>query len=384
MQNIVSGIYNVGATNKELDMFESQYSVKNGMEYNSYLIVDEKVVLFETIDEALTDKWLENIATVLGDRKIDYLVISHMEPDHSANIMKIKQMYKDVIIVGNVKTFQFMSQFFNRAFEENILVVKEGDVLDVGAHKLQFINAPMCHWPEVIMTYDSTSKILFSADAFGKFGANDVKDNWDDEARRYYYNIVGKYGVQVQSLLKKVSALDIQIICPLHGNVLTENLSHYISLYDTWSKYESEVEGVFIAYTSVYGNTRKACEKLAIMLSAKGIQVEICDLSRSDSSWNLEKAFKYSKIVFATTTYNAGIFPPMEDFLHHIKAKNMQNKKIGIIENGTWVPMAGKGILEILNSLKNLQILEPMVTIKSALNDVSQTKLEELADSLSK
>ena len=383
---ISKDILYIGADDKDLDLFESQYIVPNGMAYNSYLIKDEKIAIMDTIDERKTDEWINNLEKALGDIKPDYLIVSHLEPDHAYNIENIVKKYPEIKIVGNDKIFTFISQFFEIPnLEQRKIVVKEGDTLNLGKHILQFIMAPMVHWPEVMMEYEQTEKILFSADAFGKFGTLDTDEEWDCEARRYYFNIVGKYGVQVQNLLKKVATLDVKTICPLHGPILKENLEHYINKYNIWSAYKPETEGVFIACSSIYGHTLEAAKKLEKMLKEKGIKkVALTDLTREDMAEAVEDAFKYDKIILASSSYNAGIFPPMETFLNHLKCKNYQNRKIGIIENGTWAPSAGKCIKETLSQMKNIEIIEPMVTIKSKLNIDSEKQLENLVTNILK
>ena len=384
--NISEDILYIGADDKGIDLFESQYKVPNGISYNSYLIKDEKVAIMDTIDRRKTEEWLENLEKALTGREPDYLVISHLEPDHAYNIENIAKRYPKMKLVGNEKTFTFIPQFFNiENLEERKIVVKEGDILDLGKHKLQFIMAPMVHWPEVMVEYEKTEKILFSADAFGKFGTLDTEEKWDCEARRYYFNIVGKYGIQVQALLKKASTLDIQTICPLHGPILKENLSYYINKYDIWSSYKAEDDGIFIACSSIYGNTLEAAKHLKKVLEEKGAKkVELADLTRDDMAEAIEDAFRYDKIILASSSYNLGLFPPMEHFLNSLKGKNYQNRKIGIIENGTWAPSAGRCIKEIISQMKNIEVIEPMVTIKSTLNDESQKQLIELADNILK
>lgn len=382
--NISKDIIYIGADDKDLDLFESQYIVPNGISYNSYVIKDEKIAIIDTIDRRKTEEWLENLEKALQGRIPDYLVISHLEPDHAYNIENIARKYQNMTIVGNEKTFAFIPQFFNiDNLEERKLVVKEGDILDLGKHKLQFIMAPMVHWPEVMVEYEQTEKILFSADAFGKFGALDTEEDWDCEARRYYFNIVGKYGIQVQALLKKASTLDIKTICPLHGPILKEDLEHYINKYDIWSSYKPEDDGVFIACSSIYGNTLEAVKQLKEILEEKGVKIVILtDLARDDMAEAIEDAFRYDKIIIASSSYNLGLFPPMEHFLNALKGKNYQSRKIGIIENGTWAPSAGKCMKEIVSQMKNLEVIEPMVTIKSTLNDESKKQLIELANNI--
>ena len=380
---ITDSILYVGVDDKDLDLFESQYVVPNGVSYNSYVILDEKVTLMDTVDQRATKEWLENLDAVLEGRTIDYLVVSHMEPDHAANAKTLIDKFPNMKIVGNAKTFAMMSQFFDVDLTGRSVVVKEGDTLNLGAHTLQFIMAPMVHWPEVMVTYEQSEKILFSADGFGKFGALDVEESWACEARRYYFNIVGKYGAQVQALLKKAATLDIKMICPLHGPILKENLAFYIDKYNTWSSYEPEDEGVFVAYASIHGNTAEAAKEFVEMLRKNGAEkVVIADLSREDMAEAVEDAFRYSKLVVAAASYDAGVFPCMEDFLHHLEAKNYQKRTVGIIENGSWAPSAAKQMKAILEGMKNITICEPVVTIKSTLNETSRKAMEELAKEL--
>lgn len=380
---ITDSILYVGVDDKDLDLFESQYVVPNGVSYNSYVILDEKVTLMDTVDQRATKEWLENLHAVLEGRTIDYLVVSHMEPDHAANAKTLIEKFPNMKIVGNAKTFAMMSQFFDVDLTGRSVVVKEGDTLNLGAHTLQFIMAPMVHWPEVMVTYEQSEKVLFSADGFGKFGALDVEESWACEARRYYFNIVGKYGAQVQALLKKAATLDIKMICPLHGPILKENLAFYIDKYNTWSSYEPEDEGVFVAYASIHGNTAEAAKEFVEMLRKNGAEkVVIADLSREDMAEAVEDAFRYSKLVVAAASYDAGVFPCMEDFLHHLKAKNYQKRTVGIIENGSWAPSAAKQMKAILEGMKNITICEPVVTIKSTLNETSRKAMEELAKEL--
>ncbi len=381
--DITNDIKYVGVNDHQVDLFEGQYVVPNGMSYNSYVVMDEKIAVFDTVDARFTHEWLDNIESVLGSRKPDYLIIQHMEPDHSANIANFMQVYKDTKIVSSVKAFAMMKQFFGTDFEDRQVVVKEGDTLSLGKHELAFVAAPMVHWPEVIVTYDSCDKVLFSADGFGKFGALDVEEDWACEARRYYIGIVGKYGTQVQNLLKKASGLDIQTICPLHGPVLKENLGYYLGLYNTWSSYSVETEGILIAYTSVYGNTKKAVETLAAKLKAKGCpKVVVADLARDDMAEAVEDAFRYGKLVLATTTYNADIFPFMREFINHLTERNYQNRIVGLIENGSWAPMAAKTMKKMLEGCKKLTFTDTTVQIKSALNEDSSAQLEALAEEL--
>lgn len=378
---VTDDIIYVGVNDHKIDLFEGQYDVPNGMAYNSYLILDEKIAIMDTVDRNFTHEWLDNLDKALGGRKPDYLVVQHMEPDHSANIANFVKTYPDAKIVSSAKAFVMMKQFFGTDFEDKQVVVAEGSTLELGKHTLNFVAAPMVHWPEVIMTYDSTDKVLFSADGFSKFGALDVEEDWACEARRYYIGIVGKYGAQVQSVLKKAAGLDIRIICPLHGPVLKENLGYYIGLYQTWSTYQQETEGIVIAYTSVYGNTKKAVEKLADLLKEKGCpKVVVNDLARCDMAEAVEDAFRYGKIILATTTYNAEIFPFMREFINHLTERNFCNHKVGLIENGTWAPMAAKVMTGMLEKCKNLTFAENTVHIKSALNEESTAQLEALAE----
>jgi flavorubredoxin/flavin reductase (DIM6/NTAB) family NADH-FMN oxidoreductase RutF len=378
---ITNDIIYVGVNDHKIDLFEGQYVVPNGMAYNSYVIKDDKIAVMDTVDKNFTHEWLDNLEKALDGRKPDYLVVQHMEPDHSANIVNFVNTYPDAKIVSSSKAFAMMQNFFGTAFEDRQIVVGEGSALELGKHTLNFVAAPMVHWPEVLMTYDSADKVLFSADGFGKFGALDVEEDWACEARRYYIGIVGKYGAQVQSVLKKAANLDIQIICPLHGPVLTENLGYYIGLYQTWSTYQQETEGIVIAYTSVYGNTKFAVEKLAEMLRNKGCpKVVVNDLARCDMAEAVEDAFRYGKIILATTTYNAEIFPFMREFIHHLTERNFANHKIGLIENGSWAPMAAKIMKGMLENCKNCTFTENTVHIKSALNDESLAQLEAMAD----
>ncbi len=383
--NITKDIRYIGINDHEIDLFEGQYIVPNGMAYNSYAIIDEKIAVMDTVDKNFTDEWLANLAEAIGDRKPDYLVVQHMEPDHSANIKNFMDKYPEAVIVSSSMAFNMMKNFFGTDFSDRRIVVGEGNTLCLGTHTLTFVTAPMVHWPEVIVTYDSTDKVLFSADGFGKFGALDVEEDWACEARRYYIGIVGKHGIPVQNLLKKAAGLDIEIICPLHGPVLTENLGYYINLYDIWSSYGVESEGVVIAYTSVYGNTKKAVELLAKKLEEKGCpKVAVTDLARDDMAEAVEDAFRYGKIVLATTTYNAEIFPFMREFINHLTERGYQNKTIGIIENGSWAPTAAKVIKKMMERCKNINWAENTVTIRSALNAESEEKLEALANELMK
>lgn len=380
---ITKDIKYVGVNDHKIDLFEGQYIVPNGISYNSYVILDQKIAVMDTVDAAFTHEWLDNIQNVLGNKTPDYLIIQHMEPDHSANIVNFIRRYPTATIVSSQKAFNMMKQFFGTDFTENRIVVGEGDTLDLGTHKLTFVTAPMVHWPEVIVTYDSTDKVLFSADGFGKFGTPDTDEDWACEARRYYIGIVGKYGAQVQALLKKAAGLDIEIICPLHGPVLNENLGYYINLYDIWSSYQVEQEGIVIAYTSVYGNTKKAVYQLADKLRANGCpKVVINDLARCDMAEAVEDAFRYSKLVLATTTYNAEIFPFMREFINHLTERNFQNRTVAFIENGSWAPLAAKVMKEMFAKSKNITFAENTVKILSALNEESSAQLNSLADEL--
>lgn len=383
--HIAEDIKYIGVNDRKLDLFEGQYIVPNGMAYNSYIILDEKVAVMDSVDAGFGDEWFSNIERVLGDREPDYLVVSHMEPDHSANILNFANKYKNAKIVASAKAFAICKNFFDTDFTDRRIVVGEGDTLSLGEHELRFITAPMVHWPEVIMTYDSKAKVLFSADAFGKFGALDAEEDWACEARRYYIGIVGKYGAQVQSVLKKVSALEIEKICPLHGPVLSENLGYYIGLYNTWSSYQPEEDGVMIAYTSVYGNTKKAAELLAEKLQKKGAaKVVLNDLARCDMAEAVEDAFRYSKLVLATTTYNADIFPFMREFINHLTERGFKNRKVAFIENGSWAPMATKVMKSMLEGSRDLIFAENEVKILSAVSSENAEQLEALAEELVK
>jgi len=377
---ITNDIKYIGVNDHEIDLFEGQYVVPNGMAYNSYVILDEKIAVLDSVDANFTQEWLSNIREALGGRTPDYFIVQHMEPDHSANIANFMQEYADVKIVASAKAFVMMKQFFGTDFEERKLVVGEGDKLSLGKHELTFVTAPMVHWPEVIVTYDSTDKVLFSADGFGKFGALDVEEDWACEARRYYFGIVGKYGAPVQTLLKKAATLDIQMICPLHGPVLKENLGYYLGLYNTWSSYQPEEEGIVIAYTSIYGNTKKAVDKLAEELRAKGCpKVVVNDLARCDMAEAVEDAFRYSKLVLATTTYNGDIFPFMKEFINHLTERSYSNRTIAFVENGSWAPVAAKVMKRMLEGGKNLVFAETEVKIMSALSEESTAQAEALA-----
>ena len=382
---ITNDIRYVGVNDHQVDLFEGQYRVPGGMAYNSYVILDEKIAIMDTVDKNFTHEWLDNIQSVLEGRKPDYLVVQHMEPDHAANVGNFMKLYPETTIVSSAKAFNMMTAFFGTNYEDRRIVVGEGDTLNLGRHTLAFVAAPMVHWPEVIVTYDVLDKVLFSADGFGKFGALDVEEPWDDEARRYYIGIVGKYGAQVQALLKKAAALDIQTICPLHGPVLKENLGHYLRLYDLWSSYTVETEGVVIAYTSVYGNTKAAVEKLAEALRANGCpRVIVHDLARCDMAQAVADAFRYSKLVLATTTYNADIFPFMKEFIHHLTERNFRNRTVALVENGSWAPLAAKVMKKMLDECKNLTFADTTVRIVSALNETSSKQVETLAGELSK
>ena len=386
MNNVTNDIKYIGVNDHEIDLFEGQYDVPNGMAYNSYAIIDEKNAVFDTVDANFTDKWLANLKEAIGDRQPDYLIVQHMEPDHSANILNFINAYPNAKIVGNSKTFAMMSNFFDGLdLTDKKIEVKDGESLSLGKHELTFIFAPMVHWPEVMFTYDSTDKVLFSADAFGKFGALDADEDWACEARRYDFGIVGKYGVQVQNVLKKAAALDIKTICPLHGPVLSENLPYYLDLYNTWSSYGVESEGIFIAYTSVYGNTKKAAELLRDKLLEKGCpKVAIADLAREDMAESVEDAFRYGKLVIATTTYNADIFPFMKHFILDLTERGYQNRTIGIIENGSWAPTAAKVVKTMFEKSKNISWTETTVTVKSAVKAENIAQIEALADELMK
>ncbi len=378
---ITDKIKYIGVNDKTLDLFESQYIIPNGVSYNSYIIEDEKTTIMDTVDKRAVSEWINNMEKELGETEPAYLVVSHLEPDHSAGINILVEKYPKMKIILSKKAADMLPQFINKDLSEKLIIVKEGDEITLGEHKLTFVMAPMVHWPEVMFTYEQTEKVLFSADGFGKFGALDVEEDWACEARRYYFNIVGKYGMQVQAVLKKAANLEIKTICPLHGPILTENLEYYINKYDIWSSYKPEDEGVLIAYNSIHGNTGKAVEKLAEILRQKGVEnVVVSDLSRSDMAEVIEDAFRYDKMIIASPTYDAGLFPTTEKFLRHLKAKNYQNRKVGLIENGSWAPMAGKHMKDILKDMKDISICEPMVTIKTTMNDETVSKIEELAE----
>ncbi len=381
---ISKNIKYIGVNDKEIDLFEGQYIVPNGMAYNSYVIIDEKVAVLDSVDERFADAWIENICKVLGDRQPDFLVVHHMEPDHSGSIMHFAEKFPNAKIVSSAKAFVMMKNFFGTDFADRQVVVAEGSKLELGSHTLSFIEAPMVHWPEVVLSYEESEKVLFSADAFGKFGALDIDEEWACEARRYYIGIVGKYGLPVQTLLKKAAGFDIQKICPLHGPILTENLGYYIDLYNTWSSYGVESEGVVIAYTSVYGNTKKAALKLADIIEANGQKVVVNDLARCDMAEAVEDAFRYGKIVFATTTYNGDIFPFMKEFINHLVERNFQNKTVGFIENGSWAPTATRVMKTMLEKCKDLKYTEATVKIMSALNAESEASLKAMAKEICK
>ena len=386
MSNIVisDAVKYVGVDDHDIDLFESQYVVPNGVSYNSYVILDEKIAVMDTVDKRVTEQWFANLEKVLQGRQPDYLIVSHMEPDHASNIQKFIEKYPDTKIVGNAKTFVMIPQFFTVALrDEQKVVVKEGEELCLGEHTLVFVMAPMVHWPEVMVEYEKKEKILFSADGFGKFGALDVQEDWACEARRYYFNIVGKYGAQVQALLKKAATLDIAAICPLHGPILTENLEYYIGKYNIWSSYEPEDKGILVAYASIHGNTAKAAKKFAKMLEEAGAEkVSVLDLSRDDMAEAVEDAFRYDRLVLACATYDGGLFPCMEDFLHHLKAKNFQKRTVGLIENGSWASMAAKQMKAVLETMKEITILEPVISIKSTLKEANIASMKALADAL--
>ncbi len=384
---ISESIKYVGVDDKDIDLFESQYVVPDGVSYNSYIIFDEKITIMDTVDARATDEWVKNIEEALDGKEPSYLVISHLEPDHAANIGLIAHKYPNMQLIGNAKTFQMLPQFFDEDFADRQVIVKEGDEISLGSHSLTFVMAPMVHWPEVMVAYEKTEKILFSADGFGKFGALDSEDDegWACEARRYYFNIVGKYGAQVQNLLKKASALDIQTICPLHGPVLKENLGYYLDLYNTWSSYEPEDEGVLVAYASIHGNTAKAAKQIADKIKAKGVEkMEVMDLSRDDMAEAVEAAFRYDKMVLACATYDGGLFPVMEDFLNHLKSKNFQKRKAALVENGSWAPLAAKKMRESLESMKNIEICENIVSIKSTVKEENVEQMDKMIDELLK
>ena len=380
---VTDSIIYVGVDDTTLDLFESQYIVPKGVSYNSYIIMDENITIMDTVDKRATDEWFAKVEKALGDKKPAYLVISHLEPDHAANIKRIADKYPEMKLIGNAKTFSMLPQFFEMDLTDRTVVVKEGESISIGAPTLQFFMAPMVHWPEVMVTYEQSEKVLFSADGFGKFGALSIEDTWACEARRYYFNIVGKYGAQVQALLKKAATLDISMICPLHGPILKEDLAYYIGKYNTWSSYEPEDDGVLVAYASIHGNTAEAAKKLGEILEQKGAKkVVVSDLSREDMAEVIEDAFRYDKVIVAAATYDGGIFPVMEDFLHHLKSKNYQKRTVGIMENGSWAPMAGKQMKAILESLKEITICDEVVSIKSTMNQATLEAMERLADEI--
>ena len=384
--NISDSVKYIGVDDTTIDLFESQYVVPEGVSYNSYVILDEKTAVMDTVDKRGMKQWEDNLINALDGRKVDYVIVQHMEPDHAGSLARLLELYPDITVVGNAKTFVMINQFFENIDIKNTLTVKEGDTLSLGSHTLTFVMAPMVHWPEVMVTYESSEKILFSADGFGKFGALSLTENeedWACEARRYYFNIVGKYGAPVQTLLKKASALDIKTICPLHGPVLTDNLGYYLDLYNTWSSYQPENKGVFVAYASIHGNTAHAAEKFADMLRNKGVEkVVVTDLSRCDIAEAVEDAFRYDRMVLAAASYDAGVFPIMQDFLHHLQAKAYQNRTVGLIENGSWAPTAAKTMRNILDTMKNITVVEPVVTIKSVLKKTDIPALDQLADAI--
>ncbi len=382
-KSISENIKYIGTDDKTIDLFESQYIVPNGVSYNSYVILDEKIAVMDTVDKRKTDEWFENLSDALNGKAPDYLIISHLEPDHASNIKKLSEKYPNMKLVGNAKTFNMLPQFFTLDLTDRTVVVKEGENLELGTHKLTFYMAPMVHWPEVMVTYENAEKVLFSADGFGKFGTLDTDEDWACEARRYYFNICGKYGAQVQALLKKATSLDIKTICPLHGPVLTENLKYYIGLYDTWSKYEPETDGVFIAYASIHGNTKEAALKLYDIVKSKTDKpVAITDLTRDDPAEAVEDAFRYNRMVLLAPTYDGGIFPCANDFLHHLKIKAYQKRKVAIVENGSWAPMAGKIMKEYFENMKNIEIVPNIVTIRSTMNEENIKGLSALADEI--
>lgn len=384
---ISDAIKYIGVDDTTLDLFESQYVIPEGVSYNSYLIMDEKIALMDTVDARGAEEWEKNLLNELNGKKVDYVIVSHMEPDHAGSLKRVVELFPEVTVVGNAKTFVMIKQFYEDMEIKNTLVVKEGDALSLGSHTLNFVMAPMVHWPEVMVTYESSEKVLFSADGFGKFGALSLTQNeedWACEARRYYFNIVGKYGAPVQTLLKKAAALDIAMICPLHGPVLKDNLEYYINLYDIWSSYKPENKGIFVAYASIHGNTAFAANEFAKILKDKGEKVVVTDLSRCDIAEAVEDAFRYDRMVLAAASYDAGVFPVMQDFLHHLQAKAYQNRTVGIIENGTWAPTAAKTMKGILDTMKNINVVQPVVTIKSTLKESDVAGLNELAEALCK
>lgn len=380
---ITDNIVYIGADDRDLDLFESQYVIPNGVSYNSYVILDDKTAVMDTVDARRTDEWLENLEKALAGRTVDYLVVSHMEPDHAASVQVLAEKYPEMKVVGNAKTFPMIQQFFELDLSERSVVVKEGDTLNLGTHELTFVMAPMIHWPEVMVSYEKSEKILFSADGFGKFGALDAEEDWACEARRYYFNIVGKYGAQVQTLLKKAAALDIAMICPLHGPILKENLSYYIEKYNIWSSYQPEDEGILVAYASIHGNTKKAAIRMKEILESRGAKkVAITDLSRDDMAEAIEDAFRYDKMVLAAASYDGGVFPCMEDFLHHLKSKNFQKRTVALIENGTWAPVAAKTMKAVLEQMKEITLCDKVVSIKSVMKEADIAEMEALAEEL--
>lgn len=379
---ITNDIKYIGVNDHKIDLFEGQYKVPNGISYNSYVILDNKIAIMDTVDKNFSDEWFNNLKNVLGDKKPDYLIIQHMEPDHSASILYLLDEYPDTIVVSSDKAFKMMNNFFNKSFEENRIVIKEKDTLDLGTHKLHFVAAPMVHWPEVMVTYDETDKVLFSADGFGKFGALDTKEDWENEARRYYIGIVGKYGKQVANLLEKASTLDIEKICPLHGPALKDNLSYYLGLYNTWANYDYKEDGILVCYTSIYGHTKKAVDLLVEKLKKHGANVKTYDLARCDMSYAVSDAFNYNKIILATTTYNADIFPFMREFIEHLTERNFSNKTIGLMENGSWAPMANRIMEAMFEKSKNINILSQKVSITSALNETSIKQIDDMVNVL--
>lgn len=385
MEKVTASIINIGVNDREIDLFESQYHIEKGMAYNSYVILDEKVAVMDTVDPRATGEWLANLQEALNGRKVDYLVVQHMEPDHGGSIKALLELYPGMQLVGTAQAFQMIRQFFNLDIEKQTLAVKEGDTLQLGTHTLQFIQAPMVHWPEVLVTYEQSEKVVFSADGFGKFGTRDADEDWTCEARRYYFNICGKYGMQVQNLLKKLAPLEVQAICPLHGPVLAENLGYYIDKYAVWSSYEPEDEGILIAYASIHGNTAAAAQKMKELLEEQGEKkVAITDLCRDDLHEAIEDAFRYDCLVLASSSYDAGVFPPMETFLAHLAAKTFRNRKVALIENGTWAPSAAKTMKTFLEKMKDITLIEPVITIKSAMNEENLTQMKELAEQLRK
>ena len=383
MNKISESIIYVGVDDKEMNLFENQYNTPNGISYNSYVILDEKVAIMDTVDKRKTSDWMKNIEKILDGKEPDYLVVSHMESDHSDNIANLVAKYPNMKVVGNLQTFKMIAQFFDLDLKEKSIIVKEGDVLDLGIHKLHFIMAPMVHWPEVMLSYEENEKVLFSADGFGKFGTLDTQEDWTCEARRYYFNIVGKYGANVQCVLKKLSNIEVKTICPLHGPILSENLEYYINKYDIWSRYIPEDDGVLIAYASIHGNTENVAKKMAEILNQKGAKkVVITDLAKDDMAEAIEDAFRYDKMIVASSTYNMEIFPCMEQFLNHLKGKNYQNRKVGIIENGSWAPNSGKLMKEIFEKMKNITICKDLITIKSAMKENNIIQMEKLADEI--